>query len=251
MWGHLKYGHWCPYCDGQIVNEKEVRAFIEKKEGKIIDENWKYINKRTKIPIICKKDHQWNVCWEDLKSGRNCPYCVGHTVDENEAKAFIINKGGILGLNWKYIDSTTKFWVKCKECNHSWETHWNVIQQGHWCPHCKFKREQEFRKLIEQRFNANFPRRRPQWLKSHFATRPLELDGYNEKLKLAFEYQGEQHYELGHFNKTKEELEITQRKDTFKIETCNKMNVKLIIVPYWIPKESWIPLLNNVLIPAE
>ena len=56
--------------------------------------------------------------------------------------------------------------------------------------------------------------------------RPLELDGYCEQLKIAFEYQGRQHDS----NDTQfggDHLAQSER-DKFKIDLCRELGVKLV-----------------------
>lgn len=49
------------------------------------------------------------------------------------------------------------------------------------------KSEEATREIFEDIFDAKFPTSRPEWLGG------LELDGYNEKLGVGFEFQGPQH----------------------------------------------------------
>ena len=51
----------------------------------------------------------------------------------------------------------------------------------------------------------------------------LELDGYNHKLRLAFEYNGYQHYDYPNvFHKTREEFYKQRERDRLKAELCKK-----------------------------
>lgn len=139
IWGALfwaiKNGHWCPECAGQRVKKEDVKKFIEEKGG-TLDPNWKYVNSKCPIKITCKHGHTWEAAWTHLKHKKSwCPFCVGHTVDQNEAVSLIKSKGGILAADWKYVSSTEQFWLEC-EFGHEWKTCWNVIQSEHWCPDC-------------------------------------------------------------------------------------------------------------------
>jgi hypothetical protein len=66
----------------------------------------------------------------------------------------------------------------------------------------------------------------------------LELDGYNEELRMAFEYQGDQHYHFNNFfHKGQVELFDKQKLvDEFKVIKCAEEGVQLYIIPYWIKK---------------
>lgn len=78
-----------------------------------------------------------------------------------------------------------------------------------------------------------FQKIRPDWLKNITGSN-LELDYYCEQLKLAFEYNGIQHYEYTpHFHKNGiEEFNKQQEKDKLKKKLCEENDVYLIVIPY-------------------
>lgn len=53
----------------------------------------------------------------------------------------------------------------------------------------------------------------------------LELDGYCEELKIAFEYQGHP----SHWNKEHERYELTKKHDKLKIALCKKLGITLLV----------------------
>ena len=62
----------------------------------------------------------------------------------------------------------------------------------------------------------------------------LEYDGYNEELKLAFEYQGIQHYQyIPHFHRNgKEDFEKQKERDALKDILSIENNITVIRIPY-------------------
>lgn len=64
----------------------------------------------------------------------------------------------------------------------------------------------------------------------------LELDCYNEELKLAVEYNGKQHYVYPN-DLHKNEIEFLEqiKRDKEKKKLCDQYGIYLIIVPYTIP----------------
>lgn len=87
------------------------------------------------------------------------------------------------------------------------------------------------RKTLETIFDLPFNKSRPRFLKNPETRRNLELDGYNEDLALAFEYQGVQHRIYPNkYHKTENEFKEQIRRDIFKKEKCNKYNIELLII---------------------
>ena len=61
----------------------------------------------------------------------------------------------------------------------------------------------------------------------------LELDCYNDDLKMGIEYQGEQHYKyVPHFHKSKSDFQLQKYRDWVKKKLCEEENIILIEVPY-------------------
>src|SRR5690348_6310742 len=81
------------------------------------------------------------------------------------------------------------------------------------------KGEKECRRVLEEIYGKSFTKVRPKWLKNPETGRNLELDCYNEELKIAVEYNGEQHYKWPNFTKQSQEDFIQQvRRDKYKKE---------------------------------
>lgn len=60
----------------------------------------------------------------------------------------------------------------------------------------------------------------------------LELDGYCEELKMAFEYDGEQHFlPIRHWG-GENRLHKTQERDKLKDVLCKQNNVELLRISY-------------------
>ena len=112
--------------------------------------------------------------------------------------------------------------------------------------HLKLKRQPgetqgEFlsRLALTEIYQKGFPTCRPDFLKSPKTDSNLELDGYNEELEIAFEYNGKQHYEFPNkYHKSQKEFEEQVKRDIFKFKQCELHGIYLINIPYNIPYEE-------------
>lgn len=101
------------------------------------------------------------------------------------------------------------------------------------CGKFESKGEKICRRVLEEHYGVAFPSIRPNWLKSGETKRNLELDCYNDELKLAVEYNGIQHYKWPNFtNQTKDAFFEQSRRDKFKVDRCRELGIYLLIVPY-------------------
>lgn len=120
------------------------------------------------------------------------------------------------------------------ECydGHRWNaTPRNVSYYQSWCPKCRGNVGEELVRaaMIECFPEKTFERIRPEWLNK------LELDGYDSDLKLAFEYQGIQHFKyVPHFHRENGQFESQLARDAYKRECCTNTGITLIEIPYTI-----------------
>lgn len=101
------------------------------------------------------------------------------------------------------------------------------------------KGEKKCREVFEKLFQKSFEKVRPDFIKNDCTEKPLEIDGYNEELKLGFEYQGVQHYKYTpYFHKSPNDFEKQQYRDALKREECKKLGITIIEVPYTVDIED-------------
>jgi hypothetical protein len=110
------------------------------------------------------------------------------------------------------------------------------------------KGEKICREVVEKIFNKPFTKVRINILKNNKTGKNLELDIYNEELKLAVEYNGRQHYEYSKYFHRDYQAFIDQKyRDDLKRELCKKNNITLIEVPYTIKHDDIENFLRNKL----
>lgn len=137
----------------------------------------------------------------------------------------IVNKNG--GKIISVYDDKKRMVVECSD-GHKWDVRIkHIAYEDSWCPECfNFSRIGELlcRKYFEFYLDEKFLRSKPSWLNG------WELDGYSDKLKIAFEYNGLHHYkEILYYHK-KISLATIQYRDNEKVRLCNENGVKLIVI---------------------
>lgn len=103
----------------------------------------------------------------------------------------------------------------------------------------KKKNETRCREIMESIFQRPFPSVRPSFLKRSNGY-ALELDGYNKDLKLAFEYQGVQHYKYSpdRFHKSIKDYEEQVQRDNDKRHLCKKAGITVVYIPYTVKYQN-------------
>ena len=181
---------------------------------------------------------------DDIKNSTLSPGMNSlHNMTDDERRTKYFNKlktiveqtgGSCLGKLDDYITAHSKLLIKCKQ-GHEWEATLNNLNLGKWCPKCKIN----IGELIalascNHLFDKEFIKIKPNWLKNNEGNK-LELDMYNEELKLAVEYNGIQHYQfISYYHKTEEIFKKKCLDDKIKIQKCQEKGINLIVVPYAI-----------------
>lgn len=111
------------------------------------------------------------------------------------------------------------------------------IRKINYKPPKESKGEIECRRVLQKIFNKPFIKSRPDFLRNPVTGGifNLELDCYNEKLKLAVEYNGVQHYKyIPYFHNNKDAFRNQCYRDELKRRMCKDNRVNLIEVPYTV-----------------
>lgn len=151
----VKKGHWCLECSGY---KKLTQDFVEKqiadKNGKLLS---KYINSGEKLKIRCLKDnHVWWTPWDRIKQNHWCPKCSGSILLTNkELNKFIENKNGSIISSDNFSSARSKITIQCLKDNHIWDTTWDYLKQGNWCPKCAGKILKTYDEFNEFMYNKN------------------------------------------------------------------------------------------------
>lgn len=141
-------------------------------------------------------------------------------------------KGGeCLSAMEEYKNAHTKLSVKCLN-DHIFQVSLNNVKKR-WCPKCRINMgELIVNSVLEHLFNVPFNKTRPDWLRNADGN-CLELDSFNEKLGLAAEYNGIQHYEkVPYFHKSEDQFNRQKRNDEAKKLICEQRGIILLIIPY-------------------
>jgi hypothetical protein len=232
-------GSWCPQCVGKLPKDlalQELKQLAASRGGLLLSDEYKHT--KSHLRWQCAKGHEWEAVPGAVKRGGWCPKCAGSfPLDIHQMQKAAETFGGQC-LSQEYINLDTHLKWRCIE-GHEWTAKPYHVLTGHWCPTCSSGiSERICRALLERMTGVLFPKTRPSWLKNERG-RQMELDGYAASLGLAFEYQGQQHYEpviyvysnLGKFKQR-------QRDDERKRQICLQHGVTLLEVPYKVSHDK-------------
>jgi hypothetical protein len=251
----------CVICHPRSLASHEKSKYFSEdntdKEGNKITANKVLLGSSEKYTFICSKsNHKFSSQVSNItrKSKASwCPYpcCNKYPILCDDDKCKICEKASFASSPKKiYFSDKNKFSARkyaksshefCKfvcENGHEFEKQLFHVNYGSWCPRCYFNDETECIEIIEKLTGEKFKKCRPKFLEN------LEFDGYNEDLKLAIEYNGEQHYKFSSLfhKKNMEEFKKQKERDIKKGNLCIKNNIHLITIPHWekLNKEKFI-----------
>lgn len=235
---HIKHSKsWCPKCAGtKRLTMEDMQVVANAKGGVCLSE--KYLNQKTKLKWECAKGHVFLMAPGNVRNQKQwCPKCAGRaSIEIEDMRSLAVSRAGEC-LTQTCTSSRDKLVWRCEE-NHQWRATPHDVKRGSWCPECpRGFGERLCRIIFETMFGEKFPNTKPKWLKNDRGYL-MELDGYCEKLKLAFEYQGQGHYLLTSFHRTEKSLFNRRADDSFKRQTCKTKGITLIEVPYKIRFEN-------------
>ena len=237
---HLKSKHPCKFClqearrtefsDSIHTFKNKIRAIY----GNQFDfNNVKYVNQRTPISLKCVK-HSKVITKEPqvFLRGHGCDLCAKEVTSDNlsrqtlnEINRFVAKLNGKC-LSKSYFNNEVKLDFECK-AGHKFQKSWSAVKNSlRWCPKCsqnKLIGETLARLILEHLLQLKLP---SVYIKE---MEGLQLDGYNSKNRIAFEYQGYQHYtENSHFHSDQSRYNSQIERDKYKKQLCKKNKITLI-----------------------
>ena len=234
----VRSGYWCRKC---AINKRsnsidEMYELAEARGGACLSTT--YVNTHTKLRWRCKEGHEWEGRPHDVKAGHWCARCAGRARTLEDLQAVAESRGGRCLSTTYRSGAHVKFLWQCAE-GHEWKAAAPSVAYGSWCPVCSTgSSERIIQNIFEQMFGKPFPKKKPTWLINRRGNR-MELDGYCRELKLAFEYNGLQHYKQNSFFHQKGHT-LSQQKadDARKKRLCGDKGVCVIVVPYTVSMQE-------------
>jgi hypothetical protein len=236
----------CIKCGGKMKKTTEEFIMDARKihNDKFNYSKVNYINSESRVIIICPIHGEFEQKANDHLNGgcKKCALIYTSNLQRKTVEEFIHESIEIHGEKYNYdnvdyINANTEVIIVCTDHGEFRKTP-HVHLQGTGCPKCCiWRNENECIAIIEEFTGNKFTKIRPKFLKG------LELDGYNDELKIAIEYNGEQHYKIVdyfHRNGIYDLLKQVEN-DKLKKERCEENGIYLIVVPYYIEdKEIFI-----------
>ena len=252
------YGRWCSVCalEGRRgVRSETLKAGIalaEARGGRLITAD--VVQDDIPLEWECERGHRWRTRLKSIQAGKWCHVCTKYQrKTPDDAQMLAQSRGG--GFVDSVLPSTNaRVQWRCAH-GHVWRATYNSIDShGSWCPECATGLgERICRAYFEQLFGQPFPKVRVDWIRSANG-RPLELDGYCEPLRLAFEHQGLHHYaSRSLFKGTADDLAKQQAIDQRKADACREAGVLLIQVPqlgHLLETDALRPFIKKALLDA-
>lgn len=233
------------------ITEAKVRAKIleDHPNAEILSGLWTDTKTaRRKYRITLKCDSCFNIWSPDARNIISGTWCPENSCKQNGPsvkltfemfKEYVESRGGSVHPDSPpYVNGMTRMLVSCNFNNHEpFETYFSQANSGKWCPLCFGSgsiSEEVCRQTLVEAFGKKFHKtRRLDWLKTKEGAK-MEIDCYDEELKLGVEYNGVQHYvEVAQWHKGGS-FERQQERDKIKRQLCEEYGITLIDVPYTI-----------------
>lgn len=197
---------------------------------------------QNKYVFSCSKKHIYEQRVSDMmqkiklgRKSKGCPHCYEEILKKEKTlliSEYLPENFKILGSYRKDVKSKSSktrefFQIECP-VGHIFEKESGRFKNLN-CPKCSeqiFVGQERTRKIFQEVFKEEFKSIRPDWLKNPLTGKNLELDGYSEKLNIAFEFQGRQHSSSN--TQYQDDYEKQKQRDEIKKKICQEKNVLLI-----------------------
>jgi hypothetical protein len=246
----VQQGQWCPKCSGNAKPTlAELNEIARERSKNLLAQclSTDYENSSTLIEWQCgiEGHPSFRYAYKSVKhDGSWCKLCKQEKprptkYDRDMLVRLATRCGGVLLSEETYRNPKQKHQWRCPDSHEFTRSLDDIFYARSFCPYCFHRggmREQYLRELFFFMFHAPFMRtRKLSWLMNR-SRKAMELDGYNPELALAFEHNGQQHYEIDGYLTTRQD-QLTKRyaDDEDKVRLCRENGVTLIVVPFSVP----------------
>ncbi len=212
---------------GRTYSTEQVRRALKEMGITLISE---YSNSQKPIRVRFEACvHEVTSTWNQLQGGGGCPQCAPNARFTDEDYLDAEQKHGGKLLEMARNGSLPSLWQCC--LGHVFHRPLLSIRNlGTFCTDCSGSyAEMLCRTIVERLFGETFRRARIQGMTSSKGV-PLELDIYNEELKLAVEHNGAHHYEPQENWNGVEGFRLQQLNDRTRRSFCRTNGILLIEV---------------------
>lgn len=236
---HVTRKQGCPKCRYVNISKKTrgcVKKFISK--AKLVHGNKydyllvEYINRKTKVKIICPEHGIFEQLSYAHLIGQGCPKCVGlnKTTEEfiNDAEKIHGKKYNYSNVNYK--SSKQKIKIICHKHGEFKQTP-NMHLRGNGCPICKESKGEK--KIREFLIKNNITYIQEHTFLNCKNKQLLPFDFYLPDLNICIEYDGIQHFKPIKAFGGQNGFNSTKQNDSIKNNFCSKENINLIRIPYF------------------
>ena len=229
----------------KILSEIAQLRLGKIKDGEI------YVNNSTKLAFIDKLGNEFEMSPNKIKIGQWSPYESGKVRDSEyhtkQLEEIALLKGGKIKEGEVYVNNATKMNFIDKLGN-EFKIKPSAVKNGRWSPYEQNCSEHICRQIIEQLYNKQFP---SSWdIIKREGKKNLQLDGYCQELKIAFEYQGVQHT-TGWNGKDKkfqqQSLIEIQKRDKEKKQLCIEKDILLLEINYYKNVKNSQDIINQTI----
>lgn len=237
-WNNFKSGQRCRGCSDKnrfSWNKHNIKELLKSTDYTYFGH--RKSNRRVYVTVICGSGHRSEVRLDSIQRGQGCFECANDNLRlDIEYVGNYIKERGFTLLSEDYKNNEQSLEIKCP-IHGKFHKRFSKFKEHPNCPFCANGagvREQACRDIFENSLEVKFPNTRCKFLTNPDTGYCLELDGYSEDLRLAFEYDGLQHYEPVDFFGGKEAYAKRRQLDALKDELCRKEKINLIRIPYYV-----------------
>jgi hypothetical protein len=211
---------WCPSCNGGVGITLEVVKKEVERQGFLLQEKC-YVNAHTPLKLLCLGCKTIRLqTYSNIQSGQGCMGCRirRQTYSIDFVRVEVSKRGG--ELISEYTTSAKPITIKCHTCKYVWRPKFSSILEGHWCPHCSRRKSEKKLHLILESILPNTEIisqfKGFKWLYNRKTGGTQSIDLWIPSVKLAIEYDGEQHFRAIEFFGGANGLKRTKQRDRLK-----------------------------------